>query len=186
MDGKARRRRLTYANVASTMALLVALSGTAYAAAASVTSKDIVNKTIKLQDIGLAARSDLLPWVAANGNADAGSISGSGSTTVEHMDLPPGMYLASGKLWLRNDSAASNVMCVLTTGTQDIFTDIEWVSLASSGSPGSSLAMSFEVVASEQSAGTVTIACDPHGGTVHVFDVKLTVIPIRTFSVNYF
>ncbi len=186
MDRQLRRKRLTYANVASTLALLVALSGTAYAAA-GVTSRDIVNRTIKLQDMSLAARSDLLPWVAANGDADAGTISGSSSTTVEHVDLPVGFYLVTGKLWLRNASTAKNVNCVLTTGTEDpyIFTDIEWVSLAATGSPGSSLPMSFEVVAWERSAGTVAITCNPHGGTVHVFDVKLTVIPIRTFSVNY-
>lgn len=49
-QGKA-RRHLSYANVSATLALVVALSGTAYAAN-TVRSKDIVNGQVKTADLG--------------------------------------------------------------------------------------------------------------------------------------
>ncbi|WP_323791451.1 hypothetical protein [Nocardioides sp.] len=52
-QGKA-RRHLSYANVSATLALVVALSGTAYAAN-TVRSKDIVNGQVKTADLGKAA-----------------------------------------------------------------------------------------------------------------------------------
>lgn len=75
--------RFTYANVVATLALFIALGGTSYAAIklprnsvgstqirpSAVTTSKIRNRTIKLEDLSLAARSSLRGKVGPQGAA---------------------------------------------------------------------------------------------------------------------
>jgi hypothetical protein len=167
-----RRRRLSYANVASTLALVVALSGTAYAAA-TVTSADIVNRTIKVKDISTGAVFGLLPDGAYAYKDDAGAFSGSSMQVVATVDVPDDANVAVlAKMRINNVGGSdAAVNCVLAGG--DSF-DVNWVSVAGGGAAGFMANMTFELVEFFDSSEGVTISCNPNGGSIHVFDLKIT------------
>ena len=167
----ARRKRLTYANVASTLALLLAISGTAYAAA-TVTSKDIVNRTIQVKDISKSAVFGLLADGAVGYDDDAGSFSGTGEQSVATLNPRPNQNsLVQAKLWVRNDGGSAVTMyCRLYGG---VTWDIVWASLAPSGSPGYTESMSFMLAEFFDSTEDIEVVCNPNGGTIHVFDLKI-------------
>ena len=88
-----RRVRVTYANVVATIALLVALSGTAWAAASigsaqirnnSIRSADVRNNALRSQDFSSAVRTQLnaLPSSAASGTLIRGAYGASGKATA--------------------------------------------------------------------------------------------------------
>jgi hypothetical protein len=94
--------RLSYANVAATLALFFALGGTAYAAA-TIGSADIVNNSIRSKDIhnGTIAAKDLQPGIRVpklfgNFNGDNGNrVRGRGIASSERMGL--GFYVVHFK-----------------------------------------------------------------------------------------
>ena len=172
-----RRRRVTYANVASTLALVLALSGVAYAAA-TVTSADIVNKTIKTADMSSKARKALLPQARQAYRNDGGTFTGNDDTGIGLLGLTKGSWVVTAKLWLRNDGAASSdVVCFLTSGND---TDLVWSRIAPSGGIAS---LSFNLM--HTGADRAEVICNPHGGTIHAFDLKITAVKVgKTTQIN--
>lgn len=167
--------RMSYANVVSTLALVLAMSGTAYAVA-TVTSGDIVNKTIKVKDISNGAVFDLLPKAAQVVMNDGGVLTGTDPQTVATVDIPSeGNFLVFAKMWLNSEGGAVTMFCTLV-GTAT--SDLNHVALAAGGAPGSTESMAFDVVEFFDSGGGARIVCDPQGGTVHVFDLKITAVQI--------
>jgi hypothetical protein len=166
---------MSYANVVSTLALVLAMSGTAYAVA-TVTSGDIVNKTIKVKDISNGAVLDLLPRGAQVVMNDGGVLTGTNSQTVASVDIPgEGNFLVFAKMWLNNEGSAVTMLCTLNGVANS---DLNHVALAAAGAPGSTESMAFDVVESFDSGAGARILCDPQGGTVHVFDLKITAVQI--------
>ena len=178
-----RRSRAAYSNVAATLALLVALGGTAYAAA-TVTSADIVNRTIQIEDIAKGARDRLQPYSYQWGKAGFGQITA--ATTVKSFSLPRGPWMVMAKLWLKNDWAATSVNCMLTAGTHDpyIYTDIVWEDLAATSGAGDTATVSLVVVAYLDGKDKVTFTCTPTAGSVSLFDVKVTTIRLGYASID--
>src|SRR5688572_25420853 len=74
------RVRPSYANVASTLALVVALSGTAYAAA-TITGADVKNNTLTSKDVRSLSMKDFKPRMVPIGPGARMEASG-GSLTV--------------------------------------------------------------------------------------------------------
>src|SRR4051794_283556 len=88
--------RLSYANVVATLALFIALGGTSYAAlklpknsvgstqikAGAVHSGEVANRTIRLGDISLSARSSLRGQTGAQGQQ--GAQGPAGAAAVKH------------------------------------------------------------------------------------------------------
>jgi hypothetical protein len=169
-----RRRRVTYANVASTLALVLALSGTAFAAA-KITSADIVNKTIQMADISPKARKALLPAALQAFKNDAGTFSGNADTTLATLGLRNGSWAVTAKVWLRNDGgSSSDVVCFLST---DNDTDIVWSRLAPSGGISS---VAFNLLT--EGKDRAELVCNAHGGTIHAFDLKITGVKVGKTS----
>ena len=167
--------RLSYANVVSTLALVLAMSGTAYAVA-TVTSGDIVNKTIKVKDISTGAVLDLLPEGAQVVMNDGGVLTGTDPQTVASVAIPgEGNFLVFAKMWLNSEGGAVTMLCTLNGLATS---DLNHVALAAAGAPGSTESMAFDVVEFFESGGHARILCDPQGGTVHVFDLKITVVQL--------
>jgi len=168
------RRRLSYANVASTLALILTMSGTAYAVA-TVTSADIVNKTIKVKDVSEAAVFDLLPATHSGVKDDGGAISGTNVQTVAVLDIAAeGNFVVFGKLWLNNEGGTPVTMfCRLNGG---VTFDLNHTALAAAGAAGSTASMSFLVSEFFDQGESARISCDPQGGAVHVFDIKMVAI----------
>ena len=168
------RRRGIYANVVSTLALLLALSGTAYAVA-TVTSGDIVNHTIKLKDISELAQFGLLPNTFSGVKDDGGEISGMGDQTVGTLDIAAeGNFVVFAKVWLVNvGGGTATVVCNLDGG---VTFDLNHAILGAVGTPGSTESMSFMISEFFDQAENARLICNPQGGTIHVFDLKMTAI----------
>src|SRR5262245_19051798 len=167
------RGRLTYANVVATLALILAMGGTAYAVA-TVTSGDIVNHTIKLKDINEQAQFGLLPQTQSGIKDDGGSISGSQPVTVATLDISgEGNFIVLAKMWVVNEVGATTMFCRLDGG---VTFDINHFFLAQAGQPGSTESMSFMIGEFFDSAESAKIVCNPLGGQIHVFDIKMTAI----------
>lgn len=118
------RSRLTYANVMATLAMLVALGGTGYAAATigskqiinnSVKSIDVKNNTLGLADFAASTRSSLRPrWALVD--ADGTVIAQSGGVTVTavgsgdyYVDMGvnlTGRAISATKAWTAGDPGA--------------------------------------------------------------------------------
>ena len=167
------RVRGTYANVVSTLALILALSGTAYAVA-TVTSADIVNHTIRLKDINTLAQFGLLPQTQSGIKDDGGSISGMAPVTVATLDIAgEGNFVVLAKMWVVNEGGPSTLFCSLEGGVTG---DLNHFFLAQAGQPGSTESMSFMIGEFFDPAENATIVCHPLGATIHVFDIKMTAI----------
>jgi hypothetical protein len=172
-----RRRKLSYANVAATLALVLALSGAAVAAA-TVTSGDIVNKTIKVVDISPKARKALLPESLQAYKNDAGAFSGNSETVLGTLGLPKGNWVVVAKLWVRNDgSAATDVLCALRAGADF---DNVWSRIGPGGeisTPGFTLMHS--------GADRAQVICNANGGTMYAADLKITAVKVgKTTKLN--
>lgn len=170
-----RRPRLTYANVASALAIVLAMSGTAYAAA-TVTSADIVNHTIREKDISSAALFGMLPEGAVYVDDDAGAASGTDTVVVAEAQVPIGNVAVFAKMWVRNDGGSRLDMYCWLVGSGN--SDRVWVSLLPSGTGGFIEAMSFQIhgTFTAQTPNKVWLQCQPNAGTVHFFDVKVTAL----------
>lgn len=172
------RRRLTYANVAATLALLLAISGTAYAAG-WVTSKDILNYTIKPVDMSAAVWTNALPSAISGFKDNYGSITGTGETTVGRLSVWPGNWSIVAKLTLWNEGAGTVVHCYLHAGAD---VDVAGEPIESSLATDYGETTALEVVHTATGYEDVTLTCNPHGGTVHVWDVKMTAIQVGYLS----
>lgn len=172
-----RRRRVTYANVASTLALVLALSGTAFAAA-KITSADIVDKTIKPVDLSAKAKKALLPEASQAFKNDAGVFTGNSETVVGSLGLSKGSWVVSAKTWLRNEGNSSvDVVCALRSGDD---TDIVWSRIDPSGglSPAA-----FSLMHSGKDRADVV--CNANGGTIRALDLKITAVKVgKTTKIN--
>jgi hypothetical protein len=165
-----RRRRFTYAHVASTLALVIALGGSAFAAA-KITSADIVNKTIKPVDISTKAKQALLPQALLAFRNDAGTFTGNGNTTLGTLGLLNGSWAVTAKVWLRNDGgSSSDVVCSLST---DNDSDIVWSRLGASGGTST---VAFNLLT--EGKDRAELVCNANGGTIHAFDMKITGVKV--------
>ena len=192
-----------YAAVASTLALVVALSGASYAAVVvtgsqikdnTVTSKDIKNKTIKTKDISADAKDALKGKTGPAGATGAtGPIGPSNafsvfndpvtlltttSKTVLTLSVPAGNYTASAKaIVLHTAGAGTTATCILAGGGQFDY------ALATPYDSASSYAMLVnQIVFTTTTTSNVTLSCFSNGGTNYVAWKKVTAIQVGTVS----
>jgi hypothetical protein len=174
-----RRRHLTYANVAATLALVLAISGTAYAASGWVTSKDIKNFTIKPVDMNSTVWTTALPPAVSGYKNNYGTITGTAETTVGTISIWPGDWLIVAKATLWNEGAGTLVHCYLHAGAD---TDIVGEAIEADVAVDFGETTALTVVHSSTVTEDVTFTCNPHGGTVHVWDIKMTAIQLGWLS----
>lgn len=180
-ERRPRRRRLTYANVAATLALLLAITGTAYGAPAWITSRDIVNGTIKPVDMNAAVWTAALPPAVSGFKNNFGTITGTAETTVGTISIWPGDWFVVAKATLWNEAGGTLVHCYLHAGGD---WDIVGEAIESSVATDYGETTALTVVHSTTAYEDVTLTCNPHGGTVHVWDVKITALQLGWLSNN--
>jgi hypothetical protein len=156
-----RNGRSRYANVASTLALVLALGGTAYAAAATG------------PDGSPLAKRRGLPEARSYHDEDAGSLTGSSATVVGSLGLRAGNWVVVAKLWVNNTGGTDHdVLCALKAGND---TDLVW-GTPNSGAPATTMA--FNIVHRAAGNERAVIECNANGGTFQVFDLKITAIEV--------
>ncbi len=180
-ERRPRRRWLTYANVAATLALLLAISGTAYAAAGWITSKDIKNYTIKPKDMSAEVWTTALPPAISGYKNNFGTITGTSETTVGTISIWPGEWFVVAKATLWNEGGGTTVHCYLHAGGDY---DIAGEPIEASVATDYGETVALTVVHRTTAYENVTFTCNPHGGTVHVWDVKVTAIQLGSLSNN--
>lgn len=118
------RTRLSYANVASTLALILAVGGGGVAYAASlgkntVGSKQVINNSLKAKDLGTGSvtSDEIADGTIGQGDLGAGSV-GSGAIadgSIGHSDLTSGAIgVVRGYAWINDGGTTLGVSTPLT------------------------------------------------------------------------
>ena len=159
-----RPRRFGYAHVVSTLALMVALGGTSYAAVQltkgevksrhiaknAVTSSKIKNGTVKPKD--LAASSKQRVWSSvhrfAGGNGTP-ELTGS-FVTLHTLEVPAGTYLVTAAAEFENNAGVDNAAIC------DVFEAARYVVDMPTGYTNS---LGGQVIVTKATAGTIELRC---------------------------
>ena len=196
---KSLRRHLSYANLTATLALVVALGGTSYAAV-QVTSAQIKDKTIQNVDVkpgalrgdrvknGSLSTKDLAPGArtAAYSTYHDAPVSiqnqvGGQDAKVLTLTIPTkGHYVSNAKTWLNNTSAL-NVLyrCRLYAGSDF---DQSRTLMEPSGGGAYSESLALQVVHTFTSPSTAYVSCHSFGATATANDTKITAIKVASLS----
>ncbi|MDH4160759.1 MAG: hypothetical protein OEV62_10920 [Actinomycetota bacterium] len=193
------RRHVSYANVTATLALVVALGGTSYAAV-QVTSAQIKDKTIQNVDVkpgtlggdrvknGSLSKKDLAPGArtAAYSTFHDGAVStqtqvGGQDPTVLTLTIPAkGHYVINAKTWLDNTSTFDVLYrCRLNTGSDF---DQSRALMEANGTGASADGVALQVVHTYTSPGTAYLTCYTFGASTNAFDTKITAIKVSSLS----
>jgi len=193
--------RIGYANVTSTLALVVALSGTAYAAVQlndgqvktrhladgavttaklhgnAVTTGKVDNGTLKTADF---ASSQLpAPAYHAENTWNTKTDYPAYGTPVHALSVPTGNYVVSGRLEVDNASAASeSLIC-------DLYVDLDGVGRHSQHvAAGQIGAVTFTAAVTLSEAGSINMRCTRDGSdpAVDVRASSLTAIKVPTLT----
>jgi hypothetical protein len=155
------REHLSYANVMATIAVFVALGGSAYALTrGEVKTKHIAARAVTVPKLAPSARSQTY----TDGQTSSTGIS-SGGTTVATLTLPPGRYLAIAKAIVGQSSTLGAPTCELRNDGVDL--DRAAADLA----PGDTQTVSL--VAGTTDGGTVTLVCTEDGGSTDIHTRRL-------------
>lgn len=154
----------SYATVASTAALVVALGGTSYAAAL-VTSANIKDGTIQTRDINQAARIS----VKQVRNDNSTDLSGS-TKTVLTATVKPGSYLVTAKAGTYSNTTSPYVECWLVGPGGNTLDYSDWY-LAGQQGYGE---VSNQGVLTTNSTTTVQLDCYGTGSGVYSKKLDIT------------
>jgi hypothetical protein len=172
------RIRPTYANVAATLALFVALSGTAYAAvklpANSVGTKQLKNKAVTPAKV---APKTIARFKGQRGPQGPSNAYFDSSTPTAFVTVPAGDYAVYGHAVLANNgTTAVSDNCFLQVNDRDLSTSIGSgeVTIPAGGSEDAFA----EGVAHLDTSGRIRIACVAHA----LMSNAITAIKIETAS----
>jgi hypothetical protein len=163
-------RRGSYATVASTAALVVALGGTSYAAV-QITSADIKDGTIQTKDVNPSARTTVKQIRNDNATAMDGS-----TKTVLTTNVGPGHYLVSSKVLGAYTTTSPFVECWLT-GPGGATLDINYWYLPGAAGYGG---ITNQAVFSTTSATTVQLNCA--GSNANVYYKKMDITRVASVA----
>jgi hypothetical protein len=191
-----------YAAVTSTLALVIALGGTSYAALVitgqdiknnSVTSADVKNGNLKLKDLAASTRDGLTgargapgatgPTGPSNGYSDRefGEVAlGEGLVTpLISLTLPAGKYLVDFKGTAHN-SAASSVIITCSVSYPSGPSDESLATLAPTVPSYATVALKLGVTLAAQT--TVSVTCSHDGTDVSVMRSVITALKVATLN----
>jgi hypothetical protein len=178
-----RLRKGSYANIASTAALVLALGGTSYAAGL-ITSAQIKNGTIQTRDLAPSARTAAYAAHHTSTWIDV-SMDGSAPTTVLTVHVPrPGSYVLNAKAIADNSNAAGgwgDAECALFISS---YVDGASARLVPEATRSTTLAL--QSVHRFRSAGNVELRClgtssSPTFTTpIHVSGAQLTAVRVAS------
>jgi hypothetical protein len=199
---RTRPPRLGYANVVATLALVLALGGTAYAAATigssevidnslrsvdlrdgkyGVRSVDVRDRSLGIVDLSPAAVSalGLKTWVR-NHDAAVSLPAGSSTTVTTLSSLPKGSYLVLAKTNAVNFSTLDYIRCRISVGGSQV--DATTVTPYTS-TPVASMTMVGAITTT--STANVVLACSHDSATVGIYveASRLFATRVRTLDV---
>ncbi len=161
----------SYASVASTAALVVALGGTSYAAA-QITGSDIKHGTVGKSALAKSAQ------VTAKSVHNDNSTAMTGSTkTVLSLNVPKGRYVVSSKATAFGTGNNSYTGCYLYGPAGSVRDFSEW--WAGSAVTGYGTLVNQAVIKAG-SAGTIQLRC--YGGSADLAYKKLTAVRVAGFT----
>jgi hypothetical protein len=161
----------SYATVASTAALVVALGGTSYAAA-QITSGDIKDGTIQTKDINTNSRITAKSVHNDNGTAMTGT-----AKTVLSLNVQKGQYFVTSKAVALGFSNSSYAECELVgTGGNTKDTAWWWAGSAVTGYG----TLTNQAVLNVGTAGTIQLRCS--GGNSTMYYKKLTAVKVASVA----
>jgi hypothetical protein len=184
-------RRTTYANVVSTLALVLALGGTSYAAAqladgqvktrhladSAVTSPKIKNGTVSPSDLAAASKQRLWSSVKLFPGGSGNQIV-DGYTTFHTLNVPKGKYLVTFAAEFDNLSGQVNgAICDVVSAGVDT---PRYVLKTAAGDISS---LGGQSLVNRTTAGTISVRCFDTNGTVngmHRRDSSLTALKIHS------
>lgn len=158
----------SYATVASTAALVVALGGTSYAAA-QITSGDIKDGTIQTKDINKSARVTV-----KSVHNDNGTTMGLAKTVLT-LNVPKGHYLVTSKAVGHATTTNSYASCSLLAPSGNVKDTSDWWAGSAVAGWGT---VTNQAVMNIGNAGTIQLRCS--GGTSILYDKKLTALRVAS------
>jgi hypothetical protein len=159
----------SYATVASTAALVVALGGTSYAAA-QITSASIKDGTIQTRDVSKDARV-----TAKSVHNDNGTTMGS-TKTVLSMNLKKGNYVLSSKAVAESVTNGAYAECFLVAPNGTTLDTSWWWGGAGYGYG----TLANQAVLHIGNTGTVQLRCS--GSSASLYEKKLTAVKVASVS----
>ena len=182
-------RRGSYANVTATLALVVALSGTSYAAVV-VTGANIKDGSIKTADLGKGAvtspkvkngsllakdfKAGQLPKAFATSH-DA-PVAVANATDVLTLAVPAGSFVVNAKLDLANFDTTQTVLarCTLTAGTTADQVRFRLMEGGQTPRRMDTAAVALQLAHTFDGAGSVVLSCDSFGVSTGAANSKIT------------
>jgi hypothetical protein len=161
----------SYATVASTAALVVALGGTSYAAA-QITSANIKDGTIQTKDVNKNARV-----TAKSVHNDSGTAMTGTDKTVLSLNLKKGDYFVTSKGYTFGSANYAYARCNLIAPNGNTADTSWWWS--GNNETGYSTLVNQSVL-HVGNAGTVQLKC--YGANATMYGKKLTAIRLASFS----
>jgi hypothetical protein len=161
----------SYASVASTAALVVALGGTSYAAS-QITSSDIKNGTIQTKDVKPGARV-----TARSVHNDNGTVMTGSYKTVLSLNLSKGQYVVTGKAVGHGTAINSYASCSLVGPSGNVRDTSDWWAGSAVTGWGT---LTNQALINIGAAGPVQLKC--YGGTSNLYDKKLTAVRVASIT----
>jgi len=161
----------SYATVASTAALVVALGGTSYAAA-QITSANIKDGTIQTKDLNKSTR------ITAKSVKNDNATQMTGTTkTVLSLNLKKGKYVVNSKASGLGVANNSNASCNLVSPNGTTLDTSWWWAGAAVTGYGT---LANQAVVNVGTAGTVQLRC--FGSSSNLYYKKLTAVKVASIS----
>ncbi|WP_309646799.1 hypothetical protein [Nocardioides sp.] len=188
-----RRPSATFANVTSMLALLVAVSGGAYAAN-TVRSSDIKNGQVKTADLannavtgkkvknGSLKRADIggpltRAYVTRDTSATFTNLPTSTSTTLRTLDLPGGSYVVTAKFLANSNNASKFSLACTLTGSDQTEDFADGLTLGDAAGDDREI-VSMLITPTFAAAGQVTLSCDPGTASMNVGKAAITAVEV--------
>ncbi len=188
------RRHLTYANVAATLALVVALSGSAYAANlitsrqiknGTIQNADIHNHTIKAGKLSRSARSNVYTIKVTQASMPAKQT----TYPLAALQIPgPGRYVLIATMTLDNNGGTYNadITCLLKPVKGNSAYDTStWATMGISGTPSSYANLALQAVHRYKADAVAEVDCTTLGTNATEIDLSdLTFTAISVDSIT--
>lgn len=187
------RPSATFANVTSMLALLVAVSGGAYAAN-TVRSTDIKNGQVKTVDLaknavtgpkvknGSLTRADIggaltRAYVTRDTSAAFTNLATSTSTTLRSLALPPGSYVVTAKFLANSNNGTKFSLACTLAGSDQTEDFADGLTLGDAAGDDREI-VSMLITPTFATSGQVSLSCNPGTASMNVGKSAITAVQV--------
>ncbi len=190
-------RRLSYANVMSTVAVFIALGGVSWAAISiprnsvgpaqlkrgAVDSVRVKDKSLLAKDIKPGQVFSSKAWSATDEQAD---IPGAAFVEVASVTVPKGTYAASVSTSLVRETASPTAICQLVGSNASVGSGTLAQSITLFNAAGSTSIRPFSLTAVIKmlGPGQIKLLCNASGGTISAYQTSLTAVGVQSATMT--